>query len=153
MKLSANRSLIPRITVPKRTERFVSSFSELSSWQHRLFCGGASVGIQYGVESNNKLVDDKTRKISATRTATKLTVGTISGVLVRFIAQNAGEIWYKPPKNIPKDLAKKMPKAFGNVLAIAATIVTALTVEPAMTDKILNKIITSRRVGSLSHQR
>ncbi len=72
------------------TKKYISNFSELSSWQHRLICGGASIGIQYNIESKNKNIDAKTRRTATTRTTTKLTVGLLCGLAVRYLGEKIG---------------------------------------------------------------
>ncbi len=207
------------LTLPRRAEQAISSFSNLSSWQYRLLSGSAAVAIQYKIESSNKNVDESTRKTSTVRTVLRLGLGTISGIITRFVAEklgvrfinnyireqevydgsnlgadkwlklnikevssykngyiisNTGDLLKKEQiknsanysikkfdlKNLKLnkkildsalveniDFIKKLPKAFGNALALIATIVATISLEPFLTDKLLNFVMKKIKGG------
>ncbi len=207
------------LTLPRRAEQAISSFSNLSGWQYRLVSGSVAVAIQYKIESSNKNVDESTRKTSTARTVLRLALGTVSGIITRFVAEKLGvkfinnyikeqelykgsssevDKWlktnikdashYKNGYTLSKagdlfkkeqikksanysikkydlkklkpnkkmldstlieniDFIKKLPKSFGNALALIAAIVTTISIEPFLTDKLLNYVMKKIKGG------
>ncbi len=207
------------VTLPRRAEKAISSFSNLGGWQYRLIGGSADVAIQYKIESANKNVDESTRKASTVRTVLRIGLGTVSGIIIRFVAEKMGVVFVK--KSLEKqelykgsrsdtdkwiksniknsthyknnymlseagelfkkeqikksadysikkysfkrlapnkktidnaliehlDFVQKLPKAFGNTLALIVAIVTTISVEPFLTDKLFNYVMQKIKKG------
>lgn len=136
--------------INQTSARYISKLGQLQSWQQRGILGATAIATQPFIDFKNKDIDEETRKYSAIKTIIKIIVGTGVGVLTRLIGTWGGRKLVN--KNIIKPLTEKylqdsiskdeFAAAVGNVIAVLATVVTAITVDIPVTNKSLNYILS-----------
>lgn len=108
--------------------------------QNRLILGATALMSQPFIDLYNKNVDEKTREISAARTAAKIIVGTATGFTVRYLTIAAIEKFKKFfAPTIPVSNYKQYSMALGNFLALAVMLITNFVIDAPGTKALTNK--------------
>lgn len=161
----------PRIFTIKneKIQNAFKAMGDFSTPTNRLILGASALAIQPWIDSNNKDVDEETRKFSVAKTIAKIIVGTITGIAVRQFCINSMEKFTKTPEQIRNfsekqkkiatalipdsvthtkfaeatRLMNKHRKALGSIAALGCMLFTNFLIDAPLT-KILTNILKEK---------
>ena len=133
----------------KLTKIFTRLPEVISTPQQRMIVGGSALILHPIIDLNNKKVDKRTRETSASRSMSRAIVGTVSGIAVRALCNNAGDKLSKS-KNpaFAIDALKKADTAqlkrygvvLGSILSLLALSITNFIFDVPLINKYQNLI-------------
>jgi len=142
----------------KKSVNFIKSTGEnISSAEQRLILGASALMSQPFIDSRNKNVDEKTRKVSVARTIAKIVAGTTTGFLIRkgcikgikALSQpnKAGIPRYKTfftplgIKDTTTDAFMQYRNAMGTIVALVVMMFTNFIIDAPLTRFLTNALV------------
>ena len=137
---------------------FIKSTGEnISSAEQRLILGASALISQPFIDSKNKNVDEKTRKVSVARTIAKIIAGTTTGFLIRKGCIKGIKALSQPNKaGIPKyktfftplgikdtttDAFMQYRNAMGTIVALVVMMFTNFAIDAPLTKFLTNALV------------
>ncbi len=133
----------------KLTKIFTRLPEVISTPQQRMLVGGSALILHPIIDLNNKKVDKRTRETSASRSMSRAIVGTISGIAVRALCNNAGDKLSKSKnptfaidalKNANSAQLKRYGVVLGSILSLLALSVSNMIFDVPLINKYQNLI-------------
>lgn len=133
----------------KLTKIFTRLPEVISTPQQRMLVGGSALILHPIIDLNNKKVDKRTRETSASRSMSRAIIGTISGIAVRSLCNNAGDKLSKSKnpalaidalKNADSAQLKRYGVVLGSILSLLALSVTNFIFDVPLINKYQNLI-------------
>ncbi len=121
----------------------------ISTPQQRMIVGGSALILHPIIDLNNKKVDKRTRETSASRSMSRAIVGTVSGIAVRALCNNAGDKLSKSKnpafaidalKNADSAQLKRYGVVLGSILSLLALSITNFIFDVPLINKYQNLI-------------
>ena len=142
---------------------FIKSTGEnISSAEQRLILGASALMSQPFIDSRNRNVDEKTRKVSVARTISKIIAGTTTGFLIRKGCIKGIKALSQPNKaGIPKyrsfftplgikdttsDAFMQYRNAMGTIVALVVMMFTNFAIDAPLT-RFLTNLLVERQEG------
>ena len=137
--------------------------------ENRLIMGASALLTQPLIDSNNKKVDEETRRVSRNRTIAKILVGTSVGICIRGSCYNLvqkmtdpkGSLTYSK-KLLPKEYINKFTKeptflknyrsALSTALAILVMSVTNFLIDAPLTALLTNKLNSKKQENATENE-
>lgn len=133
----------------KLTKIFTRLPEVISTPQQRMLVGGSALILHPIIDLNNKNVDKRTRETSASRSMSRAIIGTISGIAVRALCNNAGDKLSKSKnpalaidaiKNADSAQLKRYGVVLGSILSLLALSITNFIFDVPLINKYQNII-------------
>lgn len=132
--------------VGARATQQLLSMANMTPTTQRIIIAATGIVSHTTIDALNPLVDKKTRKLAAIKSAIKVFVGGVSGIATRALGQKLGEWAVKSGKVIlPKDASfteAAFATSVGKVFAIAGAIAGIFLMDVPFTNKFLNMIMS-----------
>ena len=127
---------------PAATKQILN-MANMSPTTQRLIIGATGLISHTTIDALNPLVDPETRKYAAVRSAVKMFICTVSGVLTREVGQKLGEYVVKHGKvKVPEGLSKAaFASSVGKVFAIVGAVASIFLIDVPFINKLLNFVM------------
>ena len=127
---------------PSATKQFVR-LSQITPTTQKLLIGATGLISHTTIDALNPYVSKETRKYSAVRSAVKMFIGTLSGIITRQLGQNLGKWAVNAGKvKVPAGITKlEYASCVGKVFAIAGAISSIFIIDIPFINKALNLIM------------
>ena len=133
---------------------------EISSAENRLILGASALMTQPFIDSRNRNVDEKTRRVSVARTIAKIVAGTFTGYFIRkgcikgikafSQIKKEGTSWYKAiftPEGIKDNTSDEFAQyrnAMGTIVALVVMMFTNFLIDAPLTKFLTNLLISKQ---------
>ncbi len=144
-------------TSPTSVKFIKNTGEKISSAEQRLILGASALMSQPFIDSHNRNVDEKTRKVSVARTIAKIIAGTTTGFLIRKgCIKGIKALSQIPGPNVPKYKTIFTPKnikdnktdafaqyrnAMGTIVALLVMMFTNFAIDAPLTRFLTNRLI------------
>lgn len=131
------------VTINPAATQQIIKMANMSPTAQRLIIGATGLISHTTIDALNPYVDKETRKYAAVRSAVKMFICTVSGVLTRMVGQKLGEYVVKTGKvQIPAGLEKAaFASSVGKVFAIVGAVASIFLIDVPFINKLLNLVM------------
>jgi hypothetical protein len=121
----------------------ILKMANMTPTTQRVIIGATGLLSHTTIDALNPYVDSETRKYAAVRSAVKMTICTISGVLTRAIGQKMGEYAVKNAMvKVPEGISKAVfANSVGKTFAIFGAVASIFIMDVPFINKILNVVM------------